>query len=211
MRYMNGKEEIPMSLVWNQMKAGNEQGLSDLFTRLYPDLYLYGMKIFNLPDLVKDSIQDVFVRVWEKRKTLGEVLNPKAYLITALRRKLFENKERYFAADAEILIKISEKQAFSFVENEFTEIPEISEKLRESLIATINDLPERQRELVFLRFYYNLKYREIADILNVKEQTVKNLMQRTMGSLSSKLDRKQWERMDDLDGLLFTFFVFVKK
>ncbi|WP_243745396.1 RNA polymerase sigma factor [Sunxiuqinia elliptica] len=208
---MNGKEEIPMSLVWNQMKAGNEQGLSDLFTRLYPDLYLYGMKIFNLPDLVKDSIQDVFVRVWEKRKTLGEVLNPKAYLITALRRKLFENKERYFAADAEILIKISEKQAFSFVENEFTEIPEISEKLRESLIATINDLPERQRELVFLRFYYNLKYREIADILNVKEQTVKNLMQRTMGSLSSKLDRKQWERMDDLDGLLFTFFVFVKK
>lgn len=208
---MNGKEEIPMSLVWNQMKAGNEQGLSDLFTRLYPDLYLYGMKIFNLPDLVKDSIQDVFVRVWEKRKTLGEVLNPKAYLITALRRKLFENKERYFAADAEILAKISEKQAFSFVENEFTEIPEISEKLRESLIATINDLPERQRELVFLRFYYNLKYREIADILNVKEQTVKNLMQRTMGSLSSKLDRKQWERMDDLDGLLFTFFVFVKK
>ncbi|SFE64117.1 RNA polymerase sigma factor [Sunxiuqinia elliptica] len=208
---MNGKEEIPMSLVWNQMKAGNEQGLSDLFTRLYPDLYLYGMKIFNLPDLVKDSIQDVFVRVWEKRKTLGEVLNPKAYLITALRRKLFENKERYFAADAEILTKISEKQAFSFVENEFTEIPEISEKLRESLIATINDLPERQRELVFLRFYYNLKYLEIADILNVKEQTVKNLMQRTMGSLSSKLDRKQWERMDDLDGLLFTFFVFVKK
>lgn len=208
---MNGKEEIPMSLVWNQMKAGNEQGLSDLFTRLYPDLYLYGMKIFNLPDLVKDSIQDVFVRVWEKRKTLGEVLNPKAYLITALRRKLFENKERYFAADAEILTKISEKQAFSFVENEFTEIPEISEKLRESLIATINDLPERQRELVFLRFYYNLKYREIADILDVKEQTVKNLMQRTMASLSSKLDRKQWERMDDLDGLLFTFFVFVKK
>lgn len=208
---MNGKEEIPMSLVWNQMKAGNEQGLSDLFTRLYPDLYLYGMKIFNLPDLVKDSIQDVFVRVWEKRKTLGEVLNPKAYLITALRRKLFENKERYFAADAEILAKISEKQAFSFVENEFTEIPEISERLRESLIATINDLPERQRELVFLRFYYNLKYREIADILNVKEQTVKNLMQRTMASLSSKLDRKQWERMDDLDGLLFTFFVFVKK
>lgn len=207
---MNGKEEIPMSLVWNQMKAGNEQGLSDLFTRLYPDLYLYGMKIFNLPDLVKDSIQDVFVRVWEKRKTLGEVLNPKAYLITALRRKLFENKERYFAADAEILTKISEKQAFSFVENEFTEIPEISEKLRESLIATINDLPERQRELVFLRFYYNLKYREIADILDVKEQTVKNLMQRTMASLSSKLDRKQWERMDDLDGLLFTF-LFVKK
>lgn len=208
---MNGKEEIPMSLVWNQMKAGNEQGLSDLFTRLYPDLYLYGMKIFNLPDLVKDSIQDVFVRVWEKRNTLGEVLNPKAYLITALRRKLFENKERYFAADAEILAKISEKQAFSFVENEFTEIPEISEKLRKSLIVTINDLPERQRELVFLRFYYNLKYREIADILNVKEQTVKNLMQRTMGSLSSKIDRKQWERMDDLDGLLFTFFVFVKK
>ncbi len=208
---MNGKEEIPMSLVWNQMKAGNEQGLSDLFTRLYPDLYLYGMKIFNLPDLVKDSIQDVFVRVWEKRKTLGEVLNPKAYLITALRRKLFENKERYFAADAEILTKISEKQAFSFVENEFTEIPEISEKLRESLIATINDLPERQRELVFLRFYYNLKYREIADILDVKEQTVKNLMQRTMASLSSKLDRKQWEQMDDLDGLLFAFFALVKK
>lgn len=208
---MTGKQDISIKLVWDQMKAGNEQGLSELFTCLYPDLYLYGMKIFNLPDLVKDSIQDIFVRIWENRKSLGEVLNPKAYMITALRRKLFENKEKYFTSVAETSAKLSEKQAFSFVENEFTEMPEISEKLRQMLVTTINNLPERQRELIFLRFYYNLKYREIASILNVKEQTVKNLMQRTMAGLSTKIDRRLWEGIDNLDELLLSFFVLVKK
>ena len=84
-------ENTSVLFVWNKMKAGDEQSLSWLFAYFYSDLYFYGIKIFKLPDLVKDSIQDIFSRIWEKRETLGDVQNPKAYLIASLRRKLFQN------------------------------------------------------------------------------------------------------------------------
>ena len=66
------------------------------------------------------------------------------------------------------------------------EIEEISIQLRSSLINAINNLSERQRELVFLRFYYNLRYLEIAQIMEVNEQTVRNLMQRTWLNFAKK-------------------------
>lgn len=204
-------DDIQMKLVWDQMKSGDEQSLSEIFTFFYSDLYQYGIKIFNLPDLVKDSIQDVFVRIWEKRHTMGDVQYPKAYLIASLRRKLFENKEKYFAEVSDEEMNREEKQTFSFTASEFIEIAEISHQLRQVLVKAINNLPERQRELIFLRFYYNLRYLEIAHIMEVNEQTVRNLMQRALAKLRGQIDRRLWEGIDNIDDLLLTLFLLFQK
>ena len=207
-----GGESIHINLTWEKMKIGDEAALSEIFTCFYSDLYRYGIKIFNHPDLVKDSIQDVFVRIWERRETIGQVQNAKAYLITSLRRKLFENKEQYVSQIYDGKSGLDEKETFSFSAAEFMEVEEISTQLRTSMTGAINDLPERQRELIYLRFYFNLPYAEIARIMDVKEQTVKNLMQRAMANLRNKIDRQIWEGIDDMDDLLLTlFFLFRRK
>jgi len=203
--------DINTKLIWDKMKSGDEKSLSDIFTLYYTDLYKYGMKIFDLEDLVKDSIQDVFMRIWEKRDTIGDVQNPKAYLISSVRRKLFANKETRSDEISDELLKNEGKQNFSFSTTEFIEIEEISQQIRNSLVAAINNLPERQRELVFLRFYYNLKYLEIAKIMEVNEQTVRNLMQRTLSNLRAKIDRNLWEGIESLDDLLLTLFILFQK
>lgn len=198
-------------LDWDKMKSGDEKSLSRIFTFFYSDLYHYGIKIFALPDLVRDSIQDVFVRVWDKRQSLGEVQNPKAYLIASLKRKMLVNKESYFTGISDEIVKDGGKQHFSFVTSEFVEIAEISEQLKISLVQSINKLPERQRELIYLRFYFNLHYREISVIMEVNEQTVRNMMQRALANLRSTVDREFWEGIDDLDQVLMTLFLFFKK
>ena len=203
--------DISTKLIWDKMKSGDEKSLSEIFTLYYTDLYKYGMKIFDLPDLVKDSIQDVFMRIWEKRDTIGDVQNPKAYLISSVRRKLFANKETRSDEISDELLKNEGKQNFSFSTAEFIEIEEISQQIRNSLVLAINNLPERQRELVFLRFYYNLKYLEIAKIMEVNEQTVRNLMQRTLSNLRTKIDRNLWEGIDYVDDLLLTLFILFQK
>jgi len=203
--------DIHMKLVWDRMKSGDEQSLSEIFTFFYSDLYQYGIKIFNLPDLVKDSIQDVFVRIWEKRQTIGDVQHPKAYLISSVRRKLFANKESHDAELSGKLLKNEGTPNFCFETSEFTEIAEISRQLRQSLVKAINSLPERQRELIFLRFYYNLRYLEIAHIMAAKEQTVRNLMQRALASLRGQIDRRLWEGIDNIDDLLLTLFLLFQK
>lgn len=202
---------INIKLVWDKMKSGDEKALSEIFTFYYSDLYKYGITLVDLPDLVKDSIQDVFVRIWEKRSTIGDVQNPKAYLISSVRRKLFANKEPHSNEISDELLKTEGKQNFSFSPSDFIEIEETSRQIRNSLVVAINNLPERQRELVFLRFYYNLRYIEIGRIMEVNEQTVRNLMQRALLNLRNKVDRQLWEGIDNMDDLLLTFFLLFQK
>jgi len=197
----NNSENISALFVWNKMKTGDEQSLSWLFAYFYSDLYLYGIKIFNLPDLVRDSIQDVFGRVWEKRQTLGDIQNPKAYLIASLRRKLFLNIQRaHLQTNTEL--KNEEELGFSFETQDFLEKKELSKYLKQSLIQAINNLSSRQRELIFLRFYHRLRYLEIAQVMNVNEQTVRNLMQRTLAKLREQIDDDLREGIDYMDGLI---------
>lgn len=207
-----GRESVHSDPDWEKMKVGDKTALSEIFTSYYADLYRYGIKIFNHPDLVRDSIQDVFVRIWERRDTLGDVQNAKAYLITSLRRKLFENKAQYESKIYEGKSVEDEKETFSFSATEFIEVEEISAQLRTSMTEAINSLPERQRELIYLRFYFNLPYAEIARIMEVKEQTIKNLMQRAMANLRGKIDRQLWDGIDNMGDLMMTlFFLFRKK
>lgn len=197
--------------VWNRMKSGEEQALSEIFTFYYADLYQYGIKMVNVPDLVKDTIQDVFVRIWEKRSTTGNVNNPKAYLIASVRRKLLLNKKNFQMALSNSTTRYPEETNFSFSEAEFMEVEEISQQLRYSLNKAINTLPERQRELIFLRFYYNLRYLEAAQIMGVNEQTVRNLMQRALSKLRLQIDDRLWSEIGNMDSLLLLLFHFFSK
>lgn len=208
---MKTGEEINAKVLWDKMKSGDEKSLSVIFTLYYSDLFKYSIKIFGQPDLVKDSIQDVFMRIWEKRTSLGDVQNPKAYLISSVRRKLFTNKESQKDEISDNLLNSEGKNLFQFSATDFMESEEISQKVRDSLINAINSLPERQRELVFLRFYYDLRYLEISRIMEVNEQTVRNMMQRALVNLRSKIDRKLWEGIDNLDELFITLFVLFQK
>jgi RNA polymerase sigma-70 factor (ECF subfamily) len=203
--------DLNIKLIWDKMKSGDEKSLSEIFTFYYSDLYKYGIKIFDISGLVKDSIQDVFMRIWERRNTIGNVQNPKAYLIASVRRKLFANKEAYYTEISKEVLKNEESLNFSFATSEFIVIAEISQQIRNSMVRAINSLPERQRELIFLRFYYNLPYLEIAQVMEVNEQTVRNLMQRALSNLRGKVDRRLWDGVENMDDLLFALFLLFRK
>ena len=201
-----------VKIVWERMKHGDRAALAEIFSHFYSDLYHYGLKIFNLPDLVNDSIQDVFIRIWDRRSTLGDISHPKAYLISCLRRKLFENKDNYFGTSLTSENDPEFPQVFYFEAGEFMEASDISLKLRQSLIRTINSLSEHQRELLLLRFYHNLSYSEIAQVMKIKEQSVKNLMQRVLLHLRSQTNRQLMEGVEHVGDLMFAFFhLFSKK
>ncbi|HNX55741.1 MAG TPA: RNA polymerase sigma factor [Prolixibacteraceae bacterium] len=200
---MNEKSENTSVLfVWKRMKAGDEQSLSWLFAFFYSDLYHYGIKIQNSPDLVQDSIQDIFSRIWEKRETLGDIQNPKAYLIASLRRRLLRNIHSLKSIPVSELSNETPESEFSLDSSDFIEKKELSVQLRNALVNAITNLPPRHRELIYLRFYHRLRYAQIAEIMNVNEQTVRNLMQRTLSRLRSQIDQNLMEGLDYLDGLV---------
>ncbi len=205
---INKKDE---DLLWKKMKLGDQKSFSVIFKFYYPKLYAYGVKLMPFSDLVRDQIQDLFINIWQNREGLGDVSNLKAYLFTSLRRRLFNSKEK--SPHTEPIDRLSEKDypSWVFEPGEFMDTAFISSNVKEKLIKNLNSLPVNQREIIFLRFYNQLTYKEIADIIHVKEQSVKNNMPKILQKLAEGVTDISREDVRDIDILLFNLFLLFQK
>src|SRR6476469_7501560 len=75
---------------WNDLKNDNPQGLGHLYDAYVDKLFISAMHITTDRELAKDAIQEVFIEIWNYRKSLGEISNSRAYLTKVLGRILFK-------------------------------------------------------------------------------------------------------------------------
>ena len=209
---MQGKiNNIDEVVLWRMMKSGDQKAFSKIFKFYYPKLYAYGIKLVPFPDFVRDQIQDFFINIWQTKESLGEVSNLKAYLFISLRRRLFASKKiKLYTAPIDT---ISEKdsKALIFEPKEFIDKEFISNNIKEKLIKNLNSLPVSHREIIFLRFYHQLTYKEIAEIINIKEQSIKNNMPKILQKLSVGITDISKEEINDIDIMLFNLFLLFQK
>ncbi|WP_176956179.1 RNA polymerase sigma factor [Catalinimonas alkaloidigena] len=171
--------------LWNDFRAGDETAFATLYRSYFRLLFSYGTKLCAEPEFVKDQIQDLFFSLWQTRQRIGETGSVKFYLMKSLRRKIFravqQRKERLVSDDQQLVFGVE----FS---HERTLILEQSQRERQTrLIEALNQLPERQREVLYLRFFSNLSYAEIADLLSINVQSVRNHIHRSVTALRVSL------------------------
>jgi hypothetical protein len=65
---------------WNEFRKGNQIVLGDIFLMYYDDLFRYSKRWLGDEEQIKDLIQDLFFKLWIKRKNLGETNNIKALI-----------------------------------------------------------------------------------------------------------------------------------
>jgi RNA polymerase sigma-70 factor (ECF subfamily) len=199
------------SLLWRKIKTGDEVSFSQIFKFYYPKLYTYGVKLTPLPDLIRDQIQELFTNIWESRETLGDVTNIKAYLFVSLRRRVFARNRGQREVNKLDEISDDDTQTLFFENNEFLDRDFISSTLKDRLIENLNKLPVNQREIIFLKFFHQLTYREIAAIIDIKEQSVKNSMPKILQKLSEGLSSISSEDIKDIDIVLFNLFLLFRE
>lgn len=205
-------DQIEDKLLWEQTKAGNQNSFALIFKSHYSALYAYGVKMVPFPDYVRDQIQNLFLNIWQTRERLGTVSNLKAYLLISLRRQLLVSKKNNFGTESLDEYAVNNTNTLYFESDEFVNKYEISSEIKKCLLANLNALPPKQREIIFLRFYHKLTYSEIADIIDVKEQSVKNSMPKIFEKLRRGLSGFKREDLKDVDIFLFEFFLlFTKK
>ena len=73
-------------ILWEKFKKGNRKALDTIFETYYNGLYSYGLKLTGNSNLVKDCIQDFFLKLWLKRKNLRDLQFIKPYLYFSFRR-----------------------------------------------------------------------------------------------------------------------------
>lgn len=174
-----------LDVLWQEIRQGNEDSLDTLFCLTYSRLFNYGYQITPQKGLVKDAIQELFLRLWRSHSNLGEAYSVKSYLLHSLRRILLRNlktQRNRFERNKE------------YVEDFFDEIYNIEELLihfeteeqkKGQLVKALDSLTDRQKEAIFLKFYEGASNTEIAEIMEINSQSVYNLIYRSIEKLKA--------------------------
>lgn len=182
------KPEARDAIRWAALKKGDINALSDLYHQSYQMLYEYGMRLHPDKVLVQDSIQDLFIKLWLNRDTLSAVKRLKPYLLVALRGTVF-NKLKPLRVSKTIPLKEKEHD-FQMVFSAETETIKDEQALQQtrSLQHALNQLTPRQKEIIYLRYFEELEYPEIAGIMDLSVKGAYKLLSRALDSLRTVMN-----------------------
>ncbi len=146
-----------MQISWDKLRNKDEQEWKHLFRQHAEFLYAYGMKFAHNEDLVKDTIQELFIAIYEKRNSLSEPTFIRAYLCTGLRNRLINELKK----DAVVPLEEGDYSFTLYIDDESADEEERQYKKIQNLL---NKLTNRQREVVYLKYFKGLSNEEIAKL-----------------------------------------------
>jgi RNA polymerase sigma factor (sigma-70 family) len=189
-------------LLWKTFQKGDREAFAKIYKLYAHELLSYGYRVTSNQQLIKDSIQDLFLHLWMHRENLSETDSVKFYLFRSLRNRIVRNlgKDYLFSAENQDLL----------LENIIGELPFEHELMqRESdeaqvrrLHHAIGQLSKRQQEVIVFRYHHDFSLEEISRLMNLNNQSVRNLLHRAISQLRASFEMAGW--------LLALFFSFAK-
>lgn len=170
--------------LWTAFRNGNEKAFSTIFNEHAKALFCYGTKFVADKELVKDCIQDLFVKLYNNRQNLSQTNNIRLYLFRALKNRLLDE-----------IYTCKETVSLSY-QNDFPELKNSEEVEEENWIQTlrirqlkkgIENLTPRQREAIYLRYTLEMPLDDISSLLEMNYQSVKNLLHRSIEKLRKEI------------------------
>ncbi|MDN5286171.1 MAG: sigma-70 family polymerase sigma factor [Mucilaginibacter sp.] len=171
------------SELWDLFRDGDEVAYTRLIEKYSKPLFNYGYRICQDRDFLKDCIQDVFLELWNRRLRISPTPAVKWYLFKAVRLRIFREQSKWSRGeelhdDYQFLVEFNiESKMITDLEN-----VELSVKIKQIL----NTLPPRQKEILYFRFYENLDFDSISQIMDISKQSVHNLLQKAYKNFRSE-------------------------
>jgi RNA polymerase sigma factor (sigma-70 family) len=172
--------------IWLDFKQGDWGAYTKLYNDYFKMLNNYGYKFTRDVNVIEDAVHDLFIKLWTNRATLGNPVSVKNYLYKSLRNIIFrkiQSQSRFVDLEDNPNYNFSFEISFDhqLIANE--EERELQLKLK----SVIKDLPARQQEIIFLRFYEGLGYEEIADIMEINISSAYKLIYKAFDNLQAAL------------------------
>ncbi|TKG93567.1 RNA polymerase sigma-70 factor [Puteibacter caeruleilacunae] len=170
-------------LLLKHIADSNTKAFEQLFNSYYQILCVYCKHYFTDNQICENIVQDVFVRIWEKRTELEITTSLKVYLFSAVKNRCLNQLEHqrvrqdYFEKNNKL------RQTDYSRSSDFYYEVGLAEKIKDA----IDSLPPRRREIFRLNREKGLKYKEIAEKLNISVKTVEVQMGQALKDLREKL------------------------
>lgn len=161
--------------------------IASTYDEYLDSLYSYALHLGFDDQTAMDAIHDVFFKLCIHHSSLSEITNLKFYLFRALRNRLIdiERGKKAYTDISHMEDNISEILPFQLNVNIEEELimKEDSEEIRRIVENVLNRLTDRQREIIYLRFFQEYSYEEIADIMKISVESSRNLISKSLSRL----------------------------
>ena len=166
------------AVYWNRLKNGDSQALGFLYEKYVDKLFTAAMLTTKDRELAKDSVQEVFIELWNYRHTITDIQYSQSYLTKVLRSILFkklkkENPAHHYELQESF---VSPEET---IENILIDKDIVNEK-KKSLQLAVAKLSARQKQVLHLHYEEGLTYEQIAEKLSINYQSVNNFAFRSM-------------------------------
>ncbi len=178
--------------LFDQIKSGDQKALELLFSIYFPRLNDFARNVAKDDVISQDIVQEVFVKVWEKKAEIENV-NLEAYLFRLVRNRCIDYIKHLKVVnnrmqEIQISSKYEELYRIDFIGNEPYVL--IEQELKQKIEKTIQSLPDRCREVFILSRLNGLKNKEIAEKLNINIKNVERHLSRAMQSFRENLSEE---------------------
>jgi len=164
------------------LQKGNILAFEKIFSLYHKRIYNFCLHLYQTSEEAQETVQKVFIALWEQRAQVNENKPLASYLDTIARYMVYQ-EFRYQvykkAAYDQLVMKSSDY-------NETTKDDVLYNELLSFLESVIEELPERQREIFKLSRFSGLTYKQIADKLNISENTVDTQIRRALDFIRDK-------------------------
>lgn len=164
-----------------------ERAFKALYDRYSEPIYDLVIRYLRSPDLARDVVQDIMIKLWERRETFARARDLEAYLFTAA---------RFHAID--VLRAASRSEALkSEITRQFQDNPTyvddaaLHRDYRLFIQRIVSELPPRSREVFRLCREEEKSYAEVAEALGISRNAVRNSMVLALSRLR-EATLKEW-------------------
>lgn len=169
------------SFIVPAIREGNEAAFKQLFHFYYASLCRYATGIISSAEDAEEIVQQVFLRIWERREALNITVSFKAYLYRSVHNASLNHKQRR-----------KNDVRFDDLPLRIVHAAEVSHEMDVKLLEkeigkALNSLPEQCRKIFELSRFEELKYREIAELLDISIKTVENHMGKALRIMREQL------------------------
>jgi len=181
----------------------DQQAFKELYLIYFDRLYKFAFSILHSSEFAEEAVNDVFLNIWQKRNRLKSIENLSNYLYISTKNTSFNylskfRKERNTTLD-EVLVR--------FEIDELTpETAYFTSEVRNEIEQAINQLPPKTKLVFQMAKVDGLKYKEIAEILEISVNTIDNHIATAIKKLSITLKGFSSEDSNLILFQLFTRF-----
>lgn len=167
--------------ILNELQKGNERAFDTIFKQYYKPLCQFSYSLIKDQDTAENLVQEVFVKLWEKRENMTNIDNLLSYLMGMVRNQSvdFLRKEK---TNSKIYNQLRPESSGNTTEEQISK-----NEFEEKLLKSILNLPERCRTAIEMSRFEGFSNKEIAQKMEISVKGVEALIGRSLKLLRSEL------------------------